>query len=1133
MRSVLLCFFVLLSQFLVAPLYGVEMTISNPSFDHTSLSNGRITRTVLNWSVTGGTTNSDVGVFNPRNEYNSGVSGDNVLYMVTNTRGKRNNVVQQTGTNMTPGVTYTLKVDVGHRLRGSRRNFSGYQVALLCGNRVVRATSNLTAPGARGTFGEVTVSYEAKAGDTGLIGIQFGSGTNSGPGAAVDFDNVRLSTDEVAASREITWSGRNVTRPNHRHVQDPSFERTRLDNGRSYKTFWNWNVRGNTNNSDIAIYNPTNEYSRGVSGNNILYMVSNTPGRRHNLVQHLTTRMTPGQTYRLTVDVGQRAAGSRQEFAGYQISLLSGNRVVRQVGNLTPPSGTPGTFGTVVLEYVARASDTGAVGIQIGSGTNAGPGAAVDFDNVTLTINGTSFGGSPGAVAQQVAYTGTPNVALRTTGNSVLNVNLTDRQVVQRSLNGSYTEVPFEGRCHPSARRIQILVTNRANNRRSGWVDIAMARGGRYSGTYDLQPGWYQVRMRALNASNRQIRAITVNRLGVGDVFICAGQSNSANFGQTRHTANYDSVSWCNVTNGTWSHATDMPGNPSASPAAAGRGSYWPILGDYIAQNKRIPSAFAVVGDGGSSVRSWNPNIRPLDNYPNLHTAISLVNPTGFRAILWHQGEAEIGRRTPNANYVRDLQTVINQTRLDAGWEVPWYVSRVHMVTAQNEVIASDRNVFAGPATDSLTMGRGMRYDRVHFSSRALPVVADMWFRSVYGNASTGRGNGSIAQIGGSATFGGSAGTGGGSNQGGGSVIPISTQSSTPGEITFKQPVLRIGYADEDYSFTLETEGGTGASPTWQVWRGGDELQADADGYFTIVSGIKCKPVAGRKLRFSGKYNSTEEDLRSYRSTPILRFFKLKITDQNGNVGEKQFFIIIRFRDVYDSTNIGIAYLWNRATRNEAGSNGNLVAEVYQGWPKTQEVFERAGVTPEIKVFGYTTDYGAGTGTPAASIFDDMIKIWAGEEGEDIEFRRLTYDGSGVIGHAYYSAPVLRSTFGCNQAQFVFDRNATRNFGSEPRGLAGWRDYWFGFSIVDYKMIDENIAAHELAHNYGCVHEERWKVNDRNFSVMRSTWNKDYIKNYLSDKNWYQSSSGWMGDDNQSNIDHVYWYKYLMSTNLD
>jgi len=1348
-----------MSLFLSSQVHAIDMLVSNPSFDYAQLANGRNTRTVLNWSVTGNTNNSDVGVYNPRNEYNSGVSGDNVLYMVTNTRGQRNNVVQRTNTNMKPGVTYTLKVNVGHRLRGSRRNFSGYQVSLLCGNRVVRSTSNLRAPSGRGTFGEVTVSYEAKAGDTGFVGIQFGSGTNAGPGAAVDFDHVRLSTDEVAQSREITWSGRNVTRANHRHVQDPSFERTSLNNGRAYKTFWNWNVRGNTNNSDIAIYNPTNEYSRGVSGNNILYMVSNTPGRRHNLVQHVTTRMSPGKTYRLTVDVGQRAAGSRPNFAGYQISLLSGNRVVRQVGNLAPPSSTPGTFGTVVLEYVARAGDTGAVGIQIGSGTNAGPGAAVDFDNVTLSIDGRSFGGSPSAVAQQGAYNGTSNVALRTTGSNALNVNLTDRQVVQRSLRNAYTEVPFEGKCHASARKIQILVTNRANNTRSGWVDIAIPKDGKYAGTYQLQPGWYQVRLRALNARNRQIRAIAVNHLGVGDVFICAGQSNSANFGQTRHTANFDSVSWCNVTNGTWSHATDMPGNPSASPAAAGRGSYWPILGDYIAQNKRIPSAFAVVGDGGSAVRSWNPNIQPLDNYPNLHTAISLVNPTGFRAILWHQGEAEIGRRTPNANYISDLKAVIDQTRIDAGWEIPWYVSRVHMVTAQNEVISSDRNVFAGPATDSLTMAGGMRYDRVHFSSRALPVVADMWFRSVYGNAPSGRGNGALARIGGSNTFDGATNRGG-EPVGRGGAFEITTTSlaqakhgefylafvdtdnqhgdvtwqigtsastlqrvpnagstgvplinqlratkedggagrlvikgipeatrrqirngvevadqmytivatdghgttdtinlrlrvdlspalvgetlaiisedvvemqagvftaeevsvvnyaddvtweikyasnpnfrtlpadgtqvglaktfkankltqskgvrisgtesydpalgvvsvkfdlrvtdssgaqdekqieflvdySTPPPITFNTNQLDMVMAQESYSFDIQASGGSG-NFSWQVYFDGAEVNQNAStSDYPLTNGLKCKPKNRSNITVTGTYQRTEEEMRSYKSGDFTHELKLIATDEVGTTQEKTYDLTVRYPDIYGNQTVGIGYLWNRATRNESGSNSNVVSEIYQGYSKTQEIFERAGVTPNIKVFGYTTDYGAGTGTPAATIFDDISNILSGEEGEDVEFRRLTYNGSGVIGHGYYSGPEIRSTFGCNMSQFVFDRNASRGMGSEPLGLAGRGNLWLASSIVDYEHIDENVAAHEFAHNFGCVHEERWKISNQRFSVMRPSWHKTFVKNFLSDKNWYTSDFGWMGDDNQSNVDHVRWNKYIMSTNQD
>ena len=173
MRRSILSHIVILFHLLIGQSIAADIAVRNPSFEAVSLGNGRLTRTITNWSVTGGTTNSDVGVYNPTSEYSSGITGNNVIYMVTNTNGKRNNLIQNTTTSMVPGTTYTLRVNVGHRGAGSRTNFAGYQVALRCGNRVVRSTGSLNAPQAAGTFGEVILTYTATPADTGIIGVQF------------------------------------------------------------------------------------------------------------------------------------------------------------------------------------------------------------------------------------------------------------------------------------------------------------------------------------------------------------------------------------------------------------------------------------------------------------------------------------------------------------------------------------------------------------------------------------------------------------------------------------------------------------------------------------------------------------------------------------------------------------------------------------------------------------------------------------------------------------------------------------------------------------------------------------------------------------------------------------------------
>jgi len=1351
---------------------GTTSTLENTSFEDTSVGSG-VSRDTSPWTVTGSTDNTDVGIFRPNSSiYSSGVSGNNVLYMVSNVAGKRNNVVQRLNRQMEPGQTYTLTVDVGRRSSG-RSTFAGYQICLLSGNRFVKQVSSLSGPNA-GTFKTIPLTYTAKAGDTGQIGVQFGSGTNAGSGASVDFDNVRLSVgstslggNSLAVSALGASSGTSlsdVPEGTSSTLGNPSFDDISVGSGVA-RDISPWTEIGSSENTDVGVFKPSSSvYTSGVTGSNVLYMVSNTAGTRNNIVQRLNVNMKPGQTYYLTVDVGRRGSG-RSTFAGYQIRLLSGNTPVRIVGSLSGPAA--GTFKTIPLTYTAQAGDTGQIGVQIGSGTNAGPGAAVDFDNVQLSVGSTSLGG-----VAQTSWTAT-KASILNTGNSALSVNLSDRQVVQRSLSNDTTDVKFTGSCAGTVKTIQLKVTdlNNATNT-SSWIDIAKPTSTRYEGSYALSTGWYEVSLRSLNANGQVLNTITIDHIGVGDVFITAGQSNSANFGQRRQTAMYEEVSWCNVIDGTWSHAADGPGNPSYDPDGGGKGSYWPILGDYIANDHNIPCAFAVVGDGGSNVYSWTPDHPQIGtsiqetelNYHHLNAAISLLKPTGFRAILWHQGEADL--RTSDDAYAAALTKVIEQSREDAGWTVPWYVSLVVRPIGQEMVISSISGVHKGADTDSLT-GSFMRYDGVHFSEMALNIVADQWFGAVYGGEPSGRGTGELTSSNITGGFGGSNQNVGGSNTGQGQNIvgvtntqsnnltitttslPVAQYgsqyvariscSNNTGDVTWQigptpselvtatranpatlicgleafrpgsnnklrllgypiassnhlmnnisevkqtytvvatdssgatasteleltvdlstleasnhininleniEPAVALDYYSENIyahnhnsnltwqirrkgkvayktisselldigqglsintidsqmirvhgvptlnesaggitsksymlrvtdssgkegniemeiqvdhenltiiqfeqlslnsipvdrytHMEINTFGGTGKH-TWEVWLDDTKINPSSNtGAFSIIRNLVLNPQANsQNLNIYGNYYRTDEEFRDYKADDTIHTLKLKVTDEEGNVAEKTYDLTIDFPNPYNDAHITLAYIWNNATRDELDSNSNVVSEILQGYSKVEEAFDAVGVSFDIGVYGYTEDYGAGSGTDPDTIYDDMNKIISGTyEGGDVEFRRLTYSDGEVIGHAYYDGPTLRETFNCNMTQFVFDRNDSA-FSEDPNGIAGLQSLFIPFSIVSHGSIDETTTTHEFGHNFGCEHNERWRSNRRRFSVMRSVYHKSIRKNYFSDKNWYTSQYGWMGDEDQSNVDYIYMHKNIISTNLD
>lgn len=128
------------------------------------------------------------------------------------------------------------------------------------------------------------------------------------------------------------------------------------------------------------------------------------------------------------------------------------------------------------------------------------------------------------------------------------------------------------------------------------WVTLdASPTGGTYSGTLTgLSSAGASLEALQVRFSDDTDVSDSVN-IGIGDVFLCAGQSNSA-------------------------------------------GNDWTILQGYLETDQSVPIAFIESGTGGSAISSWQPGQTSYDNMISDYTA-SAVN--AVRAILWHQGETD------------------------------------------------------------------------------------------------------------------------------------------------------------------------------------------------------------------------------------------------------------------------------------------------------------------------------------------------------------------------------------------------------------------------------------------------------------------------------------------------------------
>lgn len=285
------------------------------------------------------------------------------------------------------------------------------------------------------------------------------------------------------------------------------------------------------------------------------------------------------------------------------------------------------------------------------------------------------------------------------------------------------------------------IVELRAMNRQTQafvteWIGMKADPGkDSFQSPLELPAGWYRLEFRAQRSGNVVVTG-TVERTGIGEVFVTCGQSNSANHGGPPQKAQDDRVSSCDFQNGTWVHGDDP------QPGASGRGgSAWALLGDLLVKKYDVPVGFISVGVGSTRVSDWSPTGK---HYQRLRKALQLAGAHGCRSILWHQGESDSMVGTSSESYAKMLSDIIAQSRMDASWDVPWGIAlasfhpspqstaerQAAVVAGQQNVIATVLGVFQGPATDSYHT-LGFLVDTVHFNAKGLAAHAEGWANSL------------------------------------------------------------------------------------------------------------------------------------------------------------------------------------------------------------------------------------------------------------------------------------------------------------------------------------------------------------------------------------------------------------------
>jgi hypothetical protein len=347
----------------------------------------------------------------------------------------------------------------------------------------------------------------------------------------------------------------------------------------------------------------------------------------------------------------------------------------------------------------------------------------------------------------------------------------TERAVFQRN-NANQADVYIGGYITQAFQRIEARFVPRVSGEGEqapadgSWAIIDdNIVGGQFLGSINVKGGWYQLEVRGISSGGPS-PVVSVARVGVGEVFVVAGQSNATGGDSNPNGpgASYDQVNSVNFQNFDPSTLTVAPYSNVQLPCpefvhldanvkTAPFGNYawcWGSFGDKLYEKLKVPVMIFNGGWSSTGIDNWKETIDPNGittsafgytfpaGLPFGHLRLALNNyiaQLGVRAVLWHQGESDNYLEQPGDNtfnrYLSSLWEVVNASRnLSGKSNLAWVVARAsrftvngasrvsdNVVNAQNELINNDGlypHVYQGPETDPY-YSIEYRSDEIHF----------------------------------------------------------------------------------------------------------------------------------------------------------------------------------------------------------------------------------------------------------------------------------------------------------------------------------------------------------------------------------------------------------------------------------
>lgn len=286
------------------------------------------------------------------------------------------------------------------------------------------------------------------------------------------------------------------------------------------------------------------------------------------------------------------------------------------------------------------------------------------------------------------------------------------------------------------------ITTLEASYAGAPFVEFASGVNGLFEGTLAAPVGAGDLIVRD---ADDPLDEFFVGTVGVGDLFVVAGQSNALGRGFTLNSVTtFSQIASMYRTDDQWGELAD--------PAHVGaQGSVWPILADYIIDSQAVPVGFITTAVGGSLIDTWR---QGGANHLNMMQQVSeaTYGSMKVKAMLFLQGASDMrqdqGAMGEYSSYRLDLESAAEQFLLATQHAEVVVVGQSNIFkhptsnrqtvdairTAQQDCWEEVAGIVAGPVTYDVGLADG-----AHFRTDSqIGAVAARWWAairsSVYGN---------------------------------------------------------------------------------------------------------------------------------------------------------------------------------------------------------------------------------------------------------------------------------------------------------------------------------------------------------------------------------------------------------------